>query len=230
MIGAMQIARLLMGSVLLFAVSAASAAPTDARATVQATTDQLLAVIKEGKTYADADPERFYKEVQQVLDPAIDFDTFARGVMAVYGKKATAAQRDQFEATFKTGLIRTYAKALLSFTNEKISVLPADRPQTQPDKDSVKTEIVSKEGKVYPVIYSMRLGKDGKWRVYNIIINGINIGLTYRDQFASSMKARDNHGNIDAVIKAWGETIANVDPAAEGAKQGEGAATTDEAE
>jgi phospholipid transport system substrate-binding protein len=225
-----RVTQLLLCSVVLLTASGAGAAATDARATVQATTDQLLAVIKEGKTYADADPERFYKEVQRVLDPAIDFDTFARGVMAAYGKKATPAQRDQFEATFKTGLIRTYAKALLSFTNEKISVLPADRPQTQPDKDSVKTEIVSKEGKVYPILYSMRLDKDGKWRVYNIIINGINIGLTYRNQFASSMKAPENHGNIEAVISGWGETIAHVDPAAEGAKEAEGASTAGEAD
>jgi phospholipid transport system substrate-binding protein len=218
--------RLLLCGVVLVAAGGSSAAPTDARATVQATTDQLLAVIHDGKGYFDKDPERFYKAVEKVLDPAIDFDTFSRGVMAVYAKKATQAQRDQFEATFKAGLIRTYGKALLSFTNEKISVLPADRPQTQPDKDSVKTEIVSKEGKVYPVIYSMRLGNDGVWRVYNIIINGINIGLTYRNQFASSMKAPENKGNLDAVIAAWGETIAHVDPAAEGTAAKEGADTT----
>jgi len=225
--------RLLVCGILLFGACAAEAAATDARAAIQTTTDQLLAVIKDGKGYFDTDPERFYQAVQKVLDPAIDFDTFSRGVMAVNYKKATPTQRDQFEATFKSGLIRTYGKALLSFTDEKISVLPADRPQTQPDKDSVKTEIVSKEGKVYPVIYSMRLDKDGVWRVYNIIINGINIGLTYRNQFSTSMKAPENHGNLDAVISAWGETIAHVDPAAEGtgAKEGaDGDATTGEAD
>jgi phospholipid transport system substrate-binding protein len=217
--------RLLLCATVLLLASGSNAAPTDARAMIQTTTDQLLAVIKDGKGYFDTDPERFYKAVEKVLDPAIDFDTFSRGVMAVNYKKATPTQRDQFEATFKTGLIRTYGKALLSFTDEKISVLPADRPQTQPDKDSVKTEIVSKEGKVYPVIYSMRLDKDGQWRVYNIIINGINIGLTYRNQFASSMKAPENKGSLDAVINAWGETIANVDPAADGAKEGADTAT-----
>src|SRR5262249_21389103 len=144
----MRASQLFLCGVVLLAGWGSGAAATDARATVQSTTDQLLAVIKAGESYADADPARLDKEVQRVLDPVIDFDTFSRGVMAAYGKKATPAQRDQFEATFKAGLIRTYAKALLQFTNEKISVLPADRPQTQPDKDSVKTEIVSKEGKV----------------------------------------------------------------------------------
>jgi phospholipid transport system substrate-binding protein len=221
--------RLLLTSVALGALSS-GAAPTDPRTSISGTVDALVAVIHEGKGYFDTDPERFYQAVRTVLDPAINFDSFSRGVMAIHYKRATPAQRDQFETTFQTGLIRTYAKALLSFGDEKISVLPADRPQKEPDKDSVKTEIVSKTGKVYPVIYSMHLDADGVWRVYNIIINGINIGLTYRNQFASSMKAPENHGNLDAVIIAWGETIAHVDPSAEGtaattgadAAQGEG--------
>lgn len=207
---------LVLGSlVLLSALAAASSAP-DPRILIRQTADTLIGVIKEGKTYFPKDPERFYNEVQKVLDPTIDFDTFSRGVMAVYYKRATPAQREQFEATFKTGLIRTYGKALLDFGDESIVVLPADRPQTQPDRDSVKMEVHSKEGKIYPVIYSMRLGDDGSWRMYNIIINGINIGLTYRNQFTSAMNAPENKGSLDAVISGWGETIAHIDPATQG--------------
>jgi len=99
-------------------------------------------------------------------------------------------------------------------------VLPAEHPSKQPDRDSVKMEVHSKEGKVYPVIYSMRLGDDGSWRMYNIIINGINIGLTYRNQFASAMNAPENKGSLDAVINGWGETIAHIDPATQGAPEG----------
>ena len=205
---------LFCGLVVLSAI--ATAATSDARAVISQTTDTLIGVIKEGKTYFDKDPQRFYTTVEKVLDPTIDFDTFSRGVMAVYYKRATPAQRDQFETTFKSGLIRTYGKALLDFGDEKIVVLPAERPSKQPDRDSVKMEVHSKEGKVYPVIYSMRLGDDGSWRMYNIIINGINIGLTYRNQFASAMNAPENKGSLDAVINGWGETIAHIDPATQG--------------
>jgi phospholipid transport system substrate-binding protein len=212
----MRRAAFVLGSlVFLSALVAASAAP-DPRILIRQTADTLIGVIKEGKTYFPKDPERFYSEVQKVLDPTIDFDTFSRGVMALYYKRATPAQREQFEATFKTGLIRTYGKALLDFGDESIVVLPADRPQTQPDRDSVKMEVHSKEGKIYPVIYSMRLGDDGSWRMYNIIINGINIGLTYRNQFTSAMNAPENKGSLDAVIGGWGETIAHIDPATQG--------------
>jgi phospholipid transport system substrate-binding protein len=208
-----------LASVVFLSAVVVAAAATDPRVVIRQTADTLIGVIKEGKTYFPKDPERFYSEVQKVLDPTIDFDTFSRGVMAVYYKRATPAQREQFEATFKTGLIRTYGKALLDFGDESIVVLPSDRPQTQPDRDSVKMEVHSKEGKIYPVIYSMRLGDDGTWRMYNIIINGINIGLTYRNQFISAMNAPENKGSLDAVINGWGETIAHIDPATQGAPE-----------
>jgi phospholipid transport system substrate-binding protein len=192
----------------------------DPVAVIRNGTDALLKVINEGKTYFDKDPDRFYAEVQKVLDPTVDFSNFARGVMAVNYKRATPEQRARFESTFKTGLVRTYGKALLDFGDEKIDVLPSDRPRQQPDRDTVKMEIHSKEGKVYPVLYSMRLGDGGQWRIYNIVINGINMGITYRNQFASAMKAPENHGNLDQVISQWAETIAHIDPAKQGNPDG----------
>jgi phospholipid transport system substrate-binding protein len=202
------------------AATATSTPPRTAQQAIQTTVDSLLKVIREGKTYFDSDPDRYYQAVEHVLDPVVDFDTFSRGVMAVYYRRATPAQRQRFEESFRSALIHTYAKALLSYGDEKVEVLPDDRPQTRPDRDSVKTEISSKDGKVYPVIYSMRLGKDGDWRVYNLIINGINIGLTYRNQFASAMKSSDHRGNLDAVIDHWGETVASVNPSADADKDG----------
>jgi len=210
------LAGLLLLSVLVHAGEAAS----DPVAIIRKATDTLIGVIKQGKTYFDKDPDRFYREVQNVLEPNVDFDKFSQGVMAIYYKRATPQQRQRFSATFKSGLINTYAKALLDFGDEKIDVLPSDRPRTRPDRDTVKMEVHSHEGKIYPVLYSMRLSDDGTWRIYNIVINGINMGLTYRNQFASLMQSPDTHGNLDEAISRWGETIAHIDPVKQGNPEG----------
>ena len=43
--------------------------------------------------------------------------------------------------------------------------------------------------------------KNGQWKVINVIINGINLGKTFRGQFTqSSLK---NDGDIDKVIASW---------------------------
>lgn len=192
-----------------------AATVADPRVTVRETSDELIVVIEQGKQYYQADPDRFYSEVRRVLAPAIDFEAFARGVMAVHYKRASDAQRARFAEAFKNGLVRTYAKALLEFSDEQIEVLPETKPPRDPKKQMVKMEVRSSSGKVYPAVYAMRLYDDGVWRIRNIIINGINIGLTYRNQFASAMKAAQYGGDLDRVIDSWSETLADAEQAAE---------------
>ncbi len=188
-------------------------------AVVEEATSALLVVIQQGRSYFDEDPERFYVEVASTLEPIMDFERFARSVMAVYAKRATPAQRERFAESFKWGLVRTYAKALLSFDNEVIRVLPPDgKARRRPDRERVKMAVESTSGAIFPVEYSMVLDKDGQWRLRNVIINGINLGLVYRDQFAEAMRDRENKGDIDLVIEHWSVSAA-VNTASEGTDQ-----------
>ena len=48
----------------------------------------------------------------------------------------------------------------------------------------------------------MGLNKKAEWRVINVIINGINLGKTFRSQFVQA--AQKNQGDLDQVIANWG--------------------------
>ena len=49
-----------------------------------------------------------------------------------------------------------------------------------------------------PVTYQLVLDAQGQWKVRNVLLNGINLGLTFRNQFASTVEA--NRGNLDKAI------------------------------
>ncbi|MFG1490532.1 ABC transporter substrate-binding protein, partial [Oceanospirillum sp. HFRX-1_2] len=102
---------------------------------------------------------------------------------------------------FKSSMIRTYAKGLLAFSNEEIRVLDPKAPSRDPDRDTVEMEVIAVDGTVYPIIYSMRKGKDEQWRITNVTVNGINLGLTFRNQFDSAMQAHNR--DFDYVIENW---------------------------
>jgi phospholipid transport system substrate-binding protein len=176
---------------------------------LQNTADRLIAVIEEGKGYYDQDPQRFYREVRDLLDPVVDFDAFARSVMAVHYRRASPEQRERFAETFKDSLINTYARALLQFDGQQIRIVPDPRAARDEDRRNVRMEVQA-QGRVYPITYTM-VQSNGDWLVRNIIVEGINIGLTYRNQFQSAMRTR---GDLDTVINEWGETIAAADPVA----------------
>jgi len=174
---------------------------------VRQTSDAVLALIDKAQGYASEDPERFYREVESLLSPVVDFKSFARSVMASYYRQATPEQRQRFADTFKWGLVRTYALALTDFKDGKVIVVPPDRPPRNPKRQTVKMEIHTSAGEVYPVLYSVTQDDQGEWQIRNLIVNGVNMGLTYRNQFNSAMHDPKFDGDLDKVIDGWGELL-----------------------
>ena len=204
--------------VLLFpgSVSATDGAADTPEAVIERVSDDLLQLIEDSREYVTDDQERFFREVEVLLAPAVDFRGFARGVMAAHYKRASDDQRERFTETFKWGLVRTYALALTEFKDGDIVLVPDDRPAQNPRRKNVKMEIRMGSGEVYPITYSMKLGKDGEWRLGNIVVNGVNIGLTYRSQFASAVQDQKYNGDLDQVIEAWAEVLVNDEQPAPG--------------
>ena len=166
------------------------------------TSTDLLKLIEEGRGYADSDPERFFTAVEALLAPVIDFEGFARRVMSAHYQAATPEQRRRFAETFKWGLVRTYSLTLTDFTDGEVIVLPPDGPPRHPRRRNVKMEI-HQGGDIYPVLYAVTQNADGGWRIGNIVIAGVNIGLTYRSQFKSVAADARYGGDLDRVIDAW---------------------------
>ena len=190
---------------------AESAKEQSPHAVIRATSEQLVALIDQAREYVESDPERYHSEVQALLDPVVDFRSFSRLVMASHYKKASVEQRKKFASTFKSSLVRTYAGALMQFSNEEIKVLDPTRAPRDPRRPTVNMEITTANGAVYPLSYTMGKNKAGQWQMKNIIINGINLGLTFRNQFGSAVRDPQYGGDLDQVIAAWGGLVSEVD-------------------
>lgn len=180
----------------------ASSAETggSARDTVKWVTDDLLEKLIEVQPLYESDREEFFREVDISMGQFIDFGGFSRGVMAKYYRRASGEQRVRFAMTFRDTLIRTYAKVLVEFDNQQVIVLPGNKQQKDDRKARVRLEVYGSNGSVYPIEYSM-VRVDEKWKLRNIVIAGINIGLQFRSQFAASMQKYKN--DIDQVIENW---------------------------
>lgn len=171
---------------------------------IQQTTDRLLSDLKTNKEQYRNDPTAFYDALNGILGPVVDAEGISRSIMTVkYSRSATPAQMARFQENFKRSLMQFYGNALLEYNNQQIRVLP---PSGKADdkRTSVGMEVVGRQGEVYPVTYTMV--KNGEWRVRNVIINGINVGKLFRDQFADSMQK--NGGDLDKTIDGWAEVVA----------------------
>ena len=162
--------------------------------------DDIIQVVIEKQSIYEDRPEEFIKSISKSLEPLVDFKRISRNVMGKHYKMASQDQRDKFQEIFKSTLLETYSKTLAEFKNEEIKIIPSINSSNKPNREKVHLEIVTST-KIYPAFYDMYLNKKNQWKVINIVINGVNLGVTFRNQFYSLMKDQEN--DIDKVIDLW---------------------------
>ncbi len=155
---------------------------------------------------ADADlfetnREEYENKIKIIFEPMIDFRRVSASVM---GKKyylmATPEQRSNFMNIFKNSLLDTYAETLAQWGDSSISTnFPDELPVNGILNVEVKQTLDTGTSK-YPISYKLRKSSEG-WKIVNIIINGVNLGLTFRNQFQALAKSHDE--NIEATLENW---------------------------
>jgi len=178
-------------------------------------TQRVMEVVAEANTYFDQDPDRYFDAIDQVLSDLVDWRGFATAVMGEYysrgrsldpeGRAALKAQRDRFAVTLREGLIRSYAKGLLAFGGANMEVQGVEASPQSARIASVTQLVYGEADRVYTIRYQMGQYKDGNWRLRNLIIETINLGEIYRNQFSALATAADD--DLDRVIEDWNAAI-----------------------
>lgn len=197
-------------------VTAIAVAQTPPDQLVRETTDIILRELKANKQAYERDPKKLYAMVQEKVLPHFDFRVMARSVLGRYWREATEEQRNRFIKEFRDLLVRTYATALLKYTNEEIRYLPF-RANPGDKTVVVRTEVVQPGGPSIPIHYSF-YRTDSGWKVYDIAIDGVSLVANYRNTYANKVK----NESLDALINSLAESNrrGQVDVVAPGAATG----------
>ncbi len=161
---------------------------------------KMVSIIRNNQELYSNDPELFKDKINVVFEPMVDFRRVGASVM---GKKyylaASAAQRLQFIQSFKTSLLDTYSSTLAQWGDQKIlTVFPEESVYKR--TEDVQQNLITASN-TYPITYKVRKDKNGNWLIINIIVNGVNLGLTFRNQFQAL--AQEHNEDIDEIIKHW---------------------------
>ena len=161
---------------------------------------EVLQVVNDKKYVLDENPEDFNQAISNVLESYIAFDYIAKGVMGRYAKEATAEQRMRFSQSFKNDMMNTYAKGRVAFSDNRLEVLPAAEESLNQSRVSVIQKVYGVDSE-HTVAYSMGKSKTtNRWMLLNVVIDGINLGSTFRSQFAQAMQSK---GDLEVVIASW---------------------------
>ena len=159
----------------------------------------LTLIKEEGSNYVN-EPEEFKTKLKNIWEPMVDVSTVSRLILAKAYKSATKSQIELFEERTKKLLLDTYVTTLLEFedyeikTNEEIKV----NRKTYEVEIQFLSDTSSWTGKTKFTLYR---NKSGELKIVNIIIDGINLGLTFRNQFKDILE--ENDLDLDRAISEW---------------------------
>lgn len=192
---------------LMVAVGMARAADQDPRVEVKNTVEKMTRMIDQNRQELKKDPDYAKKLVRQELVPLVDFKRITRMVMGQYFGQATRDQKYAFLDKFKQSLIDTYASGVTLYQGQQINVLPMRDEDRKGNYARVRVQMTTNDGKVVPIYFTLFL-EDGKWKVINVYVNGLDLRDVYRRQFDQSMQ---QYGSIQKVIDNWSSQNVKVD-------------------
>ena len=174
---------------------------------IDSQSQEMVSIIRNNQALYANDPELFKEKINTIFEPMVDFRRVGASVMGKkYYLSASKSQRLQFIQSFKESLLDTYSSTLAQWGDQKIVTIFPEVSALKTTQDVQQNLITSSN--IYPITYKVRKDKNGNWLIINIIVNGVNLGLTFRNQFQAL--AKEHNENIDEIIKHW-TSDANLD-------------------
>jgi phospholipid transport system substrate-binding protein len=183
-----------LGGVIAAPVFAQEAPATQASASqeapeqvVQDITNQLDTQIAGHRAELQSDKPKLVAMINQIFLPHFDTDYASILVLGQNARAATPEQRERFAKAFYTSLTNRYADGLLSYTKGRVKVLPFSG-DLNAKRTVVRTQVATDDGKTVAVDYAFRQTRDGTWKAYDVIIEGISYITNYRNQVDAEIK------------------------------------------
>ena len=170
---------------------------------IDSNAQKMAQVLTLDATLFETDRSLYEQKIKDIFEPMIDFRRVAASVM---GKKyyllASKEERSEFVIIFKESLLDTYAETLAQWGDSTITTEFPDNKTNIYEKNVEVKQILDTGSSKYPISYKLRKNKNEKeWKIVNIIINGVNLGLTFRNQFQALADTHDE--NINLTLKYW---------------------------
>jgi phospholipid transport system substrate-binding protein len=162
---------------------------------IQSLSDRLHDVLQKDRERLKTDRAYVYQLADEIVAPHVDFDRVSSLALGKHWRRATPEQKAEFVYQFQRMLIRTYATAFHEFGEWSIRFLPR-REGEKPSKIVVRSEVLRPGAPPASVSYRMHQ-KDGAWKAYDVVIEGISLVTNYRSSFSREVR----RGGMDALIK-----------------------------
>ncbi len=168
-------------SAILFSLtfSGTVGAKTSVTPDVKKVVDEVVSIVTNKDLKKPENKIRREQELKKAIGTIFDYDEMAKLALGRNWNGRTAAEQKEFVQLFEDVLWKAYARKVESYNNEKIVYLN----ETNDGKYAeVRSKVITPKGDEYSLDYRL-MNKNGKWAVYDVIIEGVSLVANYRSQF-----------------------------------------------
>jgi phospholipid transport system substrate-binding protein len=166
-----------VGTILALVTSSAYAgAPTEE---LRGHVDQVIKILQRPDLQGDDKTTERRVAVRKVANDIFDFQETAKRSLGRHWEARTPAEREEFTHLFADLLEQAYISRIERYSGENVSYVGES---VEADQATVRTKILTKQASQVPVDYRM-LRQGARWRVYDVIIEGVSLIANYRTQF-----------------------------------------------
>ena len=168
-----------------FLIAAAAASPAiTPRDVVQGAVARVISTLedaKPGESLPATRPnaERVRAEIRRIASDLFDFDEIARRALSRHWAGRTRAEQTEFTALFTDLLERSYVGKIESYAGEKIVYMGE---VVDGNYATVRSRIITRRRTDTALDYRLH-EIDGRWKVYDVLIDGVSFVSTYRSEF-----------------------------------------------
>jgi len=153
------------------------------------------------KSLSDEDKGNKFRAM---LADSFDLPTIARFVIGRSWASATPEQQQEYMKLFESLVVKTYSDSFALYTGEGFKVRNAV-PETE--KDSVvNSDITHPDGSAATTVTWRVRTKDGKMGIIDVVVEGVSMSLTQRQEYASVIQR--NGGDINALLDLMRSRVA----------------------
>ena len=139
-------------------------------------------------------PKLRREKLRQTIGIRFNYNQMVRRSLARNYKNRTNKEREEFTGLFKSLLENSYASKIENYQDETINYVDE---KVKGKYALVKTEIVRKNGTI-DVDYKL-INENGKWTVYDFVIEEVSLIRNYRSQFSKIIKT-ESYGALVAKL------------------------------
>ena len=135
---------------------------------------------------SDASKEVKKARFESYVLSAVDVPAIAKTVLAQNWRTASKAEQDAFVDAFKTMAINMVAERFNMYNGQQLT-FHSERPAQGKNQVFVDSSVPDSAGKPIQIVWRVK-EKDGAYKVLDLIIEGVSMTLTYRNDYTSYLQ------------------------------------------